>query len=136
MESPLEVSPHQSIEEEIRNLTEVVGRNRNATPETHKEIINEALRERAYSHAPSLREVTLHIQTPSSKRKGVLPTYLDNETPDVRLRIEQIIDTAYHKGIWEGYREAEKAGTFMLKAFHDALIDRLYDDMKRRGLIK
>ena len=43
---------------------------------------------------------------------------------------------AFMDGILKAANEAKKSNPFVLDAFHDALTGKLYDEFKRRGLLK
>lgn len=65
-----------------------------------------------------------------------LPDYTQAEPADVKLKIEKLLDLAWHKGVKHAAKEASAAGPLILDAFHDALIDKLYPEFKKRGLLK
>ena len=89
-----------------------------------------------------VREVYIEPQTPSSSSgqvlaapqqdSGVLPKYLKDSPADVKLFVEKAIDLVWHKGISAGVKEAAKHGPLVLDAFHDALTDKLYEELKKR----
>ena len=39
------------------------------------------------------------------------------------------------KGIKKAIEEAKKNSAFVLDAFHDALVDKMHDELKERGII-
>jgi hypothetical protein len=60
---------------------------------------------------------------------------LDKSSDEVKLRTEQLIDITFHKGLEDAIKEAKKSGPFVLDAFHDALADKLYEEIKKRKMI-
>jgi len=42
---------------------------------------------------------------------------------------------ALHHGIDKAVEKAKASGPFVLDAFHDALTGKLYDEMRRRGML-
>lgn len=64
-----------------------------------------------------------------------LPDYLITESSQVKNKVEGLIGLAFSKGIEASAKEANKAGPFILDAFHDALTSKLYEELKRRGLL-
>lgn len=64
-----------------------------------------------------------------------LPAYTQSEPADVKLKIEKLLDLAWHKGIRHAAKEAALAGPLFLDAFHDSVIDKLYPELKKRGLL-
>lgn len=65
-----------------------------------------------------------------------LPDYLITESSQVKNKVEDLISMAFSRGIEASAREASKSGPFILDAFHDALTSKLYEELKRRGLLK
>jgi len=70
-------------------------------------------------------------QPPSS----ILPKYLESESAEVKLKVEELVDLAFHKGIGASVKEANKFGPFILDALHDSLTGRIYDELKVRKLL-
>lgn len=68
--------------------------------------------------------------------KETLPDYLIAEPAQVKNKVEQLINMAFSEGIEKSVKEAAKAGPFILDAFHDALTSKLYEELKKRGLLK
>ena len=65
----------------------------------------------------------------------MLPQYLQQESPEIRLKVEKLVDLAFHKGIGASISEAKKYGPFMLDAFHDTLTTKIYEELKSRNLL-
>ncbi|MCL5017514.1 MAG: hypothetical protein M1155_02550 [Patescibacteria group bacterium] len=65
-----------------------------------------------------------------------LPNYLISEPAEVKNRVEGLISLAFSEGIERSAKEAAKSGPFILDAFHDALTSKLYEELKKRGLLK
>lgn len=131
-------SPHASIESEIQKLSEELGMRAEKKEGNHKEAVREALKERVYTHTPTAPE-TIPASPSGGPRTGnstVLPSYLEDAPTGIKLKVEQLVDMAYHKGIMAAVGEARKGGALVLDAFHDALTDRVYEDLKKRGIIK
>lgn len=69
-----------------------------------------------------------------------LPSYSDGASPELRLKVEQLIDIAWHKGVDTAVAEAKKLvkqkdGPALLDMFHDALTGKLHEEMVRRGYL-
>ena len=54
---------------------------------------------------------------------------------EAKLEIEYLVDMALHHGIDKAVEKAKASGPFVLDAFHDALTGKLYDEMRRRGML-
>lgn len=76
-------------------------------------------------------------QPPPSEpqESDILPKYLQNEPAEIKLKVEELVDMAFRKGIDISIEEAKKSGPFVLDAFHDALTAKLYDELKARKII-
>ncbi|MDD5431020.1 MAG: hypothetical protein PHP03_02235 [Candidatus Pacebacteria bacterium] len=75
-------------------------------------------------------------QPQEDKSKDVLPDYMDNEAPEIKLKVEQLIETTFQHGIDHGIGEAKKMIPFILDSYHDALTAKMFEELKNRGLIK
>jgi hypothetical protein len=115
---------HSSLEADIERLSVVVNE-RMGESESPKDAVKKAVRE-VYID-PSVTSG----QAPSGD-SGVLPKYLKDSPADVKLFVEKAIDLVWHKGISTGAKEASKHGPLVLDAFHDALTDKLYEELKKR----
>ena len=77
--------------------------------------------------------------TPTSATPQAVPTtgsyldYLDDQTAEV---INGLVAQIGTKGITAVINEASAQEPFVIDAFHDALVDKLYDELKTRGLVK
>ncbi len=72
----------------------------------------------------------------STPLPGVLPDYAQSASPEVKLEIEALVGAAFTKGVVEAAQEASKSSAFVLDAFHDALTDKLYPELQKRGILK
>lgn len=120
---------HATLEREIQNLAREVREKINALLRKPEEgEMRNIIRESMISGAPSA--------TPADKPSpAVLPDYLSSASPEVKLKIERLVDKVFHAGIGKTLAEAKKEGPFFLDAFHDALSGKLYEEMKRRKII-
>lgn len=64
-----------------------------------------------------------------------LPNYLQNEPSQIKLKVEKLLDLAWHSGIKRAAMEARDSGPIVLDAFHDALTDKIYNELKQKGLL-
>lgn len=65
-----------------------------------------------------------------------LPNYMKGSSEADKSTVQALVNLAYQKGLEVAIGEAKKLGPFILDAFHDALTDKLYGELKIRGLIK
>lgn len=64
-----------------------------------------------------------------------LPDYLKDSPQELKLKVESLVGIVFEKGIEKAAHEAQKFGPFVLDAFHDAVTDKLYDELKKRKII-
>lgn len=127
---------HGALEEDIARLAQEVQRSRETSGRQHlpeKERVRHSL-ERVM---PSL---TLR-QAPSApagngEASPLLPSYTRDVPPETKLEIEHLLDLALHKGLAAADKAALRATPFVLDAFHDALTETLYPELKKRGIVK
>ena len=72
---------------------------------------------------------------PSAQLNSALPNYLQKEPAEVKLKVEKLLDLAWHSGIKIAAMEARDSGPIVLDAFHDALTDKIYNELKQKGLL-
>jgi hypothetical protein len=63
------------------------------------------------------------------------PTYFSEEeiSPDVQKRVETLINVAMERGIPIALKLSKKQDVFIQDALHDALIDKLLPELRKRG---
>lgn len=72
---------------------------------------------------------------PAAEPSKILPEYLQKESPEVQLKVEELIDLALHKGIIASVNEAKKYGPLITDALHDSLTAKVYGELKERKLL-
>lgn len=119
------------LEKEIEQLaTEIKERAGGAALETQKETVKAAVGEKIAAATP-----TPAAPAKSAEPSPVLPGYLQSASSEVKLKVEQLVDLAWHKGIPAAVKEAQKSGPLYVDALHDALTDKLYEEFKKRNLL-
>lgn len=128
---------HNALEADIERLNREVGENR-ALPEykdfSGKELVKQALK-------PMIQEVSVQASQPTAVQKSdpqdaVLPAYLKDVSPEIKLRIERLVDEVFHGGLKKAVSDAKTAGFLIEDAFHDILTDKFYEEMRSRGMLK
>ena len=94
-----------------------------------KEVLSSQIEDQPYV-TPSFSSSNAQASTSSP-----LPQYMNDESAEIKLKVEQLINETFHKGVSETIKEARKMNPFILDAFHDALTSRVYDELKERKLI-
>lgn len=119
---------HSALEQDIERLTKKIREQKEVAPTaSEKEIIRITLQAHAQAPAPA--------QPTEPQASPILPKYLQQESPEVQLKIEELVDLAFHKGIEASVQEAKKYGPFILDALHDTLTTKIYEELKTRKLI-
>ncbi len=118
------------LEKDILRLSKEVKRHQEALPSQEispREIIKSAIGGQIQSQTADT--------APQNQPASVLPQYLQQESPEMQLKVEELVDLAFHKGIEASVKEAKKYGPFILDAFHDSLTGKIYDELKSRKLL-
>ena len=124
---------HKILEEDMKRLAVEVERQKETES---REVIKAALGAKIHEEAPASGA----RESASSAAASPLPSYFGDATPEMRLKVEQLVDVAWHKGVDAAVAEArafakQKDGAALLDMFHDALTGKLHEEMVRRGLL-
>src|SRR3989344_5368306 len=84
---------------------------------------------------PYVERAPAQSSAPSSGMSPVLPNYLQNDAPEVKAKVTELVNGAFQQGIEKSIAEAARYGPYILDAFHDALTSKVYDELKLRRLI-
>ncbi len=133
---------HSIIEKDIERLGKEIAEKRNLLGRenlSERELIKQALHPLIKSTTNDLRLTTNNkrqtIDDQQQIGNQVLPNYLKDSPDEIKLQVEKLIDAFFHQGIEKTVKEANQAGPFILDAFHDALTDKLHEELKKRKLI-
>lgn len=121
---------HSALERDLQRLSQEVIE-RKGKPEAKempdREIVKSILQAKIKAPAPTESQANLSEE--------VLPKYLEHESPEIKLKVEELIEVAFHQGIDQAIAEAKKYGPFILDALHDSLTGKIYDELKNRKLL-
>ena len=123
---------HEALEADIERLALEVKAQREH-PET-KSLQGPELLKRSLQLYTGTVSVPPAPNLPAAKAP-LLPSYMQNASSEVKLEVEYLVDMAFHEGVIKANEEARKSSSFVVDAFHDALVGKLYPEFKRRGLI-
>lgn len=125
---------HNILERDIERLNKEIAEKR-SLPE-HKNLSE---RELIKKTLPPISRQNFNQKTQSADQttteKTFLPDYMKNLPAETKLQVEQLIDLTIHQGIEKVIKRAQRASPFILDAFHDALTDKLHEELKKRKLI-
>lgn len=133
-------SPHQ-LESEIQELERRLEERRRALvqaeqtpPEGHeKQVVREYVAERI---GESVNQSTGQsaTQPQPANRSTNQPT---TATTDEAAEVQQLVDVAFLKGLANAIAAVKATRSArLIDAFHDALVDHLYEDLVQRGKLK
>ncbi|MFA5099057.1 MAG: hypothetical protein WC461_02465 [Candidatus Paceibacterota bacterium] len=74
-------------------------------------------------------------QKASDAEEAGLPDYLEHSPVEAKLQVEKLVESVFNDGLEKTMKKAVSSDAFVLDAFHDALTDKLYDELKNRKLI-
>lgn len=122
---------HGTLEADIEKLSKEIGEKKNLLEYkkiTERELIKQTLRPMIKSSQPTQ-------SIPSGTQSQILPDYLASASDEIKFQIEELVDLLFHQGIEKVIKRAQRASPFVLDAFHDALTDKLHEELKKRKLI-
>lgn len=127
---------HSILEVDIERLSKEIAEKRNLLEHrnlSERELIKKSLK-------PMITQITSDKRqaiTDDRQQIGIqiLPNYLKDSPAEIKFQVEKLIDAFFHQGIKKTIKEAQKSGGFVLDAFHDALTDKLHEELKKRKLI-
>lgn len=130
---------HNSLEADIERLSKEIAEKRNLLE--HKNLSERELLKKSLE--PMIKRTQLSGQRPATNdqrlktEERILPDYFkDSDSPaEIRTQVEKLINSVFHRGIISAAKEAQKSSGFVLDLFHDALTDKLYEELKKRKLI-
>lgn len=136
-----------NLEVEIAELQKMIEAKRDELEKSggiveEKDLVRQSVKEMFLdSSTPSLAtaNATTPTQTSTTPVAQNVPTnasYLDYLDPQTTEIINQLISEIPAKGISSVIAEASNQEPFVVDALHDALVDKLYDELKTRGLVK
>lgn len=128
---------HSILEADIERLSKEIAEKRNLLEHKNlsdRELIKQALHPLIKPTTNDRRPTTDNNQRPITKNQ-ILPDYLKDSPLEIKLQVEKLIDAFFHQGIEKTIKEAQKNNGFVLDAFHDALTDKLHEELKKRKLI-
>lgn len=98
---------------------------------TEKEILKEVIGQKINLSIPTQSQPPSAVQPPPIAE---LPSYLSEE---LKSKVQELVNTAFVASIDQAVKEAKATGNAaLIDAFHDALVDELYNQLVERGKIE
>ena len=101
---------------------------KNATP---KEVIKQSLK----SFSGNIATSTDDKSTPPDDA-ALLPNYMQSENKVTQQELEGLVEISIRDGFEAGISKAREHGSFMVDAIHDALAEKVYPELKKRGILE
>lgn len=132
---------HENLEKSLERLGQQIETERQhpdaqALPE--REIVKKSIKSFSKTAAPKEDDDKSLPGVSSVGEETILPAYLQGEGVEskIKFEVESLVDLVFHKGLEKALSEASKHSPFIEDAFHDALVDKLLPELKRKGIIK
>lgn len=101
-----------------------------------KETLREVVREQYAAPAPATQQPTADAQQPIVAPPPVVepPSYLSDE---LKASVQQLVNTAFTVSVAQAVKQARATNNAaLIDAFHDALVDELYNYLLERGKLR
>lgn len=129
-----------TIEQEIAQLEQQIKEKKGQLNESEpmpseREILHATVGERIQQQAPTFQPAPTNGATPTPPAPaGDQPSYM---TPELKENVQALINIAFTQNLDEAIKSAVKTNNAaLLDAFHDALVDELYQELISRGKIQ
>lgn len=122
----------EAIEADIKRIAEDLQEHK-ASPEVKNYSDREILKKSIQAMSPA---VNPPAGSPTTINSDDALINLNSAPPGAKMEVENLLSLAFKEGVARAAEEASKSSPFVLDAFHDALTGQLYDEFKKRGIIK
>ncbi len=129
---------YNTLEKDIERLSREVVEKKNLSEykeTSERELIKQVITPLVLQTKSKVVELTDNSQNASNAEETVLPDYLKNSPAETKLQVEKLVESVFSDGLEKTVEKAVLSNAFVLDAFHDALTDKLYDELKARKLI-
>ncbi len=131
-----------NIEAEIADLTAKIAEKRKQLEAgrgvvEEREVVKAVLGEQISKAVPqtTTTSVTPIVSVTSISPSSSSKSYLDSLDSESRATIDQLVESVYVNGLDKTLKNLDMQEPFIIDTFHDVLTDKLYVDLKKRGLI-
>ncbi len=129
---------YNTLEKDIERLSREVVEKKNLSEYkeiSERELIKQVITPLVLQTKSKVVELTDNSQNASNAEETVLPDYLKNSPAETKLQVEKLVESVFNDDLEKTMKKAVSSNAFVLDAFHDALTDKLYDELKTRKLI-
>ena len=133
---------NHSLEDQLQNIrSEIEQKKQELTPEqleseptSEKTILHNVVGEKLGKLSPSPPGIAQGNNQPAPKSQIDTPSY---KLPKLKGNVEQLVSIAFQKDIDTAIKEAKRSNdAALIDAFHDALVDELYDRLVSEDKLK
>lgn len=135
-----------AIEAEIADLSRRIEEKRKVLESANgiveeKELVASAVKEKIAELTPQGASANSKPQTANSAQNVVAtqpatkPSYLDTLGPEAIERLNTLLQLAVDYGLKKALAQVVNEEPFLVDAFHDAISDRYYDELKKHGAL-
>lgn len=128
---------HEFLDADMERLGNEIAEKR-SMPEhkelTDKELVKQYLAPIVKNYSSGQAPALINKQTEGSENI-ILPDYLKDASPEIKFEVEKLIDMVFHQGLYKAVSEAKKHDALVIDAFHDALTDKLFEELKQRKIL-
>ncbi len=101
----------------------------------NKEAVRQFLEQKTQQHVATQSQTSSSVQQPTSSSPDALPAYAADAPIQAKSTVDKLITLTFQKGLHEGIAHAAKMDPFTMDLYHDALTEKLFEEMKTRKLI-
>lgn len=128
---------NEGLEQDFSRLTAEIKEQR-ALAEEKKEKITERVIVKRSLEAITATVVPPPVSVPSTpvqKVPSTLPDYTEGIDERVKTEIRDLINLVLKEDLGKALIEVRRHPPFVQDAFHDALVDKLFPELERRGIV-
>lgn len=122
-----------------QEIAQAIQQKREQSPEfknlSDKEIIGKVLNEHIERAVPAKAPNAPMPATQSQSDDSNLPNYAASADFVTKKRVEELINLTLEKGIVDGVKHVKNQDPYIIDLYHDAMVEKLHDEMKKRNLI-
>lgn len=123
------------LKQEILKLEEDLELKKREFGQNDREALRQIIGEKLRPSQPPTHQSALPPQPPASDQSPIdLPSYLSGRLKD---KVQELVNIAFGKSIGDAVKKARASGNAaLIDAFHDALVDELYNYLIKQGKLK
>lgn len=129
----------ENLEKDLGRLTaEITERRQQESPDlSDRHILKKSLEIFVPKEAALPDSDVVIADNQTQPKDNFMPSYVvSGENKESQDKIQALVDLAFKDGLTEAWKAARQEAPFVIDAFHDALVDKLLPELKRRGVIK